>query len=122
MLFDVKPQIKRDLIVPAPRGVQLRAGFADFFSEGALDIHVHVLERFVPLKFSGLDFLFDRAQSSFDLFLFRCGDNPGFHQRRHMSNRASNIVPIKPIVEGHGFAVTLGDVGDGFMKSSFSHD
>ena len=122
LIFDIKPQIKRGLIVPAPRSVQFCASFADFLAERALNIHVHVLERFVPLKFSGLDFLFDRAQSSFDLFLFRDGDNSGFHQRSDMSNRAGNIVPIKPMVEGYGFAVALRDVGYGFMKSSFSHD
>jgi hypothetical protein len=87
---------------------------ADFFRERALDIHVRVLESPVPLKFAGFNFLFDHAQSSFDFLLFRRGDNPRFCQRGRMSNRASNIVPIQPVVEGDGLAVTLRDVGGAF--------
>jgi len=68
LIFDVESQIKRDLVVATARGVLLRAGFTDSFGEHALDVHVDVLERFVPLKFSGLDFLLNLAQPGFDFF------------------------------------------------------
>ncbi len=121
MLFDINPQIERNLIVPAPCGVQLRARLADFFGERALDIHVHVLESFVPLKFAGLNFLFDLAQSSFDFLLFRGGDNPCFAQRGGMSNGTSDVVPIETAIERNGFAIALCNFRSGLLKSSFSH-
>jgi hypothetical protein len=41
-------QIQRHLIVPAPPGVQLLAGFADFLDQRRLDAHVHVFEVDLP--------------------------------------------------------------------------
>src|SRR5216684_6465185 len=74
--LDVKPQIERDLIIAAAGSVQLCSGRADSFRERGLDIHVYILERLVPLKLAGFDFLFDRAQSIVDLVsLFRCDDS-----------------------------------------------
>ena len=64
--FDIKSQIERHLIIATARGVQLPASFADSFGERALNIHVHVLERFVPLEFSGIDFLSNFAQPGFE--------------------------------------------------------
>src|SRR2546423_3724319 len=68
-LFDVKPQIERDLIVATPGGMELRTGGVDFFCERALDIHVHVFKRFIPDKFPGIDFLFDLHQTALDLLI-----------------------------------------------------
>ena len=62
------------IIDPENEGLSSGARLADFFGERDLEIHVRVLERFVPLKFAGFNFLFDHAQSSFDFLLFRGGD------------------------------------------------
>src|SRR6266478_8525669 len=99
LLFDIKPQVERNLIVSAPRGVQLRARLADFSGEGALDVHVDVLKRFVPLKFSGLDFLLNLAQPGFDFLPFRGGDNPRFGRGGGMSNGTSDVMPIETAIE-----------------------
>ena len=90
--------------------MQLRASISDLFGEPALDVHVDVLERFVPLKFSGIDFLLDCAESGFDLCFFRSGDNPHFNQRGRVRDGAGNVMPVKPTVEGNGLAVTLRDL------------
>src|SRR5437870_532466 len=37
--FDVKPQVERDLVVPAPRGVQFRASGTDSFRQRGFDVH-----------------------------------------------------------------------------------
>ena len=71
LLFDVKSQIKRDLIVAAPRSVEFGARLADPVSQRALDIHVQIFGCFVPLKFSGFDLLFNFAQPALDFLLFR---------------------------------------------------
>src|ERR1700738_1482768 len=52
----VKAQIERDLIVATARGVELGASRTDSFRQGRFDIHVHVFEGRVPLKFSSVDF------------------------------------------------------------------
>ena len=44
LLFHIKPKIQRNLIVPAARGVQLRAGSAYSFRERGFDIHVDIFE------------------------------------------------------------------------------
>jgi hypothetical protein len=49
------------IIDPENEGPSSGARLADFFRERALDIHVRVLESFVPLKFAGVDFLLDFA-------------------------------------------------------------
>ena len=121
LFFDVKPEVERNLVVAAARRVQLRAGVADFFDERALDIHMRVLKRFVPLKFPELDFLFDFTQSGFDLFLFRGGDDPRPSQGGGVSDGAGNVMPIKPMIEGNGLAIALRDLGNRFVKSSFAH-
>ena len=106
MIFYVKPKVECDLIVAASRGVQFGSRFTDFLRERALDIHVHVLERCVPLKFSGVEFLLDFAKPRFDLFLFRSGDNPRFNQRGHVSDGAGDVVPVQPTLEGNRLTVT----------------
>jgi hypothetical protein len=104
--FDVKPHVERNLVVPTSRGVQFRASGPDSFGERGFDIHVHVLERCVPLKFSGVEFLLDFAKPGFDLFLFRSGDNPRFNQRGHVSDGAGDVVPVQLTIEGSGLTVT----------------
>ena len=69
--FDVKTQIERDLIVPAARGVKLRACGANSLRQCRFDIHVHVFERLVPPEFPRFDLLLDRAQSIVDLVAVR---------------------------------------------------
>src|ERR1700736_5058994 len=55
--YHVKPQIERDLVVAAPGGVQFCSSGANSFRERDLDIHMHILERLVPLKLTGFDLL-----------------------------------------------------------------
>ena len=55
-----EPEIQRDLVVAAARGMQAAAGLADPFGEPRLDVHVDVLERRVEHEAPGLDLLCDR--------------------------------------------------------------
>src|SRR5205085_7137923 len=99
LLFGVKPKVEGGWIIPASRGVQFRAGRSDFLRERAFDIHVDVLERFVPLEFSGTDFLFDLAQPGLQFFLLRGGKDPRFGERARVSDRTGDIVPVKSLIE-----------------------
>ena len=58
----VEPQIGRDLIVAAARGVQPAAGVADLVDQPRLDVHVDVLERFVPRQLAARELLLDAPQ------------------------------------------------------------
>ncbi len=73
--FHIQPQIKRDLIVPAARGVKLPAGRADPFRERRFDVHVHIFQRSIPLEFAGFDLLLDCAQCILDLLPLSGGDD-----------------------------------------------
>src|SRR5439155_27295233 len=90
--FHIKPKIERNLVVSAARGVQLRTGGADSFRERGFDIHVHVFERSLPLEFSGVDLLLDRAQSVLDLLPFIAGYDSCLGERRGVHGRSRNII------------------------------
>ncbi len=94
-----KPQIERDLVVATARGVQFSSGGADPFCEGGFDVHVHIFERFVPLKFSIFDLPLDRPQSIVDLVAFVGRNNAGGGKRGGMRDRSGDVVRIKPPIE-----------------------
>src|SRR5438309_5700676 len=101
--------------------MELCAGFTDSFRQCALNIHVHVFERFVPFEISGADFLLDFAQTTLDLFLFRGRENSSFRQCRGMDNRADDVMPIKAAIERDRLAVAARNACGWFLESSFSH-
>ena len=99
LLFHVKPEIERNLVVPAAGRVQLSARGADSFRKRGFDIHVHVFKRLVPFELAGLDLLFDRAQSALDfLSLIDCYDLC-LGECRGVRNRSRDIVSIQPPIE-----------------------
>src|SRR5207245_331130 len=121
LLFDIEPQIKRNLIIPASRGVELCASFTDSFRQCALDIHVHVFERFVTFEISGADFLLDFAQPSLNLLLFGSGKNSSFRQCCRVDDRAGDVMPVKAMIERNRLAVVARDACGWLLESSLSH-
>ena len=81
LIFNIKPQIERDLVVPAPRRVQFRARGADLPGQGRLNIHVHVFQCGVPLENAFLDLGFHLAQTFLDLRILIRGDESRGRER-----------------------------------------
>ena len=72
------------MIVATARGMKFSSGGANPFREGGFDVHVHVFERFVPLKFSIFDVALDGAQPIVDLVPFVGRNNAGCGERGGM--------------------------------------
>jgi hypothetical protein len=120
--LDVEPQIERGLIVAAARGVQFRARDADSFRQRRFDVHVHVLERLVPLKFSVFDLDLNFAQSFVDFLPLLRGEDSGMRERGSMGDGAGDIMSIKPPIERNRLAVTLRDLCCRVAKSTSPHN
>ena len=84
-------EIKRDLIVTAPRRVQFRAGRADSFRQDGFDIHVQIFELRLPDEFVAVDFLFYRAQAVFYFGQFVRRNNSRGGQNGRVRERTGNV-------------------------------
>src|SRR5438552_8533134 len=119
--FDVKPQVERDLVVPAPRGVQFRASGTDSFRQRGFDVHVQVIERAVPRELARLDFLPDREQSTLNFSALRRAYDSCARERCGVRDRPRDVVAIQLPIERDGFAVVLRNLSGGFVETSFAH-
>src|SRR5207245_11472531 len=93
----------------------------DSFRQCALDIHVHVFERFVTFEISGADFLLDFAQPSLNLLLFGSRKNSSFRQCCRVDDRAGDVMAVKAMIERDRLAGMARDGCGWFLESSFSH-
>jgi hypothetical protein len=117
----IKPQIERDLIVPAARRVQLRPRRADAFGQRGLDIHVDVFERTFPAEIARLDFSFDHREGRLDLFVLFSRQNASRGERLRVRQRTFDVVGIKPPIDRDRLAVELGRLARGLIESSPAH-
>lgn len=109
------------LIVSAARRVKLRAGRADAFRQGGLDVHVNVLEFLTPSELAQFNVGLDTKQSIFNRFEFLRGENARFGQRLGMGDGAPDVMGVKPVIEGHRFPVAPHERAGGFGETAFPH-
>ena len=96
----VQPQIGRDLIVAAARGVQAAAGVADLVDQPRLDVHVHVLERVVPRQLAARELAPRRgADPSRDRRRVGGGDDALRGEHLGVRDRAGDVVREQPMIE-----------------------
>ena len=111
--FVAQPQtnVERDLVVARTGGVKFCAG-GHALREFGLDVHVNVFEFWLPLEFSGGDFLGDLIQAFDDRAQFILFQHADFLEHRRVGDGAEDVVPPQTPVEGNGFG-ELRDVGGG---------
>ena len=117
----MKPQIERNLVVPAARSMKLCACSANSLRKRSFDIHVHVFEGAVPLEFARFDFFFDSTQLGFNFLQFINGNDSCASQRCAVGDRPSDVVAIKPAIKGNRFAIALRNLCSRFFESPFAH-
>ena len=91
--------------------MQLRAG-GNAPGQLGLNVHVDVFEFRLSTKFAGGDFPCDGVEAFHDGAQFLFGQHADFLEHGGMGDRAEDVVPPEPPVEGDGFG-ELGDVRAG---------
>ncbi len=101
LVAQVHPDVQRDLVVPAPRRVQLAAHGADLLDQAALDVHVDVFEGRAELERARYDLVQGCLRSPRMIwsasFLVMIA---GLRQHGRMGDAAGNIIGIEPPVVG----------------------
>ena len=97
----VEPQVGRDLIVAAARGVQPAARVADLLGQPRLDVHVDVLERCVPRQLAGREPLRRRCRSPSTIALGVLGadQDPCARQHPRVRHRACHVMRQQAPIE-----------------------
>ena len=88
-------KIERDLIIAAPRGVELRPGGADALGQLRLDVHVDIFEVHLELEASLFNLGEDLAQARLDFFKFLAGQDAGGFQRAGVGDAARDVVAVE---------------------------
>ncbi len=95
----IKPDIRRDLIVARSRGMQALAGITDQCGKTFLDIEMHVFQFRPPDKLAAANFVTDLAQAMPDGGQIICIDNTYGGKHLCVSKGAFNVVirqsPVK---------------------------
>ena len=99
LCFYIEPKIERNLVVPAARGMKLRARGTDSLRKRCFDIHVHVFERRVPVKFARFDLLLDRAQLGLNFSPLASGYDSRPRERSCVRDRSCDIMRVKSPIE-----------------------
>ena len=101
--FEPEPHVGRDLVVPAPRGVELGGG-GHALRQRLLDIHVHVLELRLPREFTRLDFGEDCVEPGVDGVALVWRDQPDVREHGRVGLAASDVERCEAAIERDGLA------------------
>ena len=115
-------EIEGDLVVAAPRGVELRAGGADALGQLRFDVHVDILEVHLELEASLLDLGEDLAQAGFDFFKFLRGENASGLQRAGVGDASRDVMPVKLPIDRDRLAVAFEEIGLLLLETTFPHE
>jgi hypothetical protein len=102
-----KPQIRRDLIVSAPRRVQFSTNVADPIDQRPFDMHVDVFEFRSKRKPALLNFLADLEQPLLNLLALGVGNQTRLRKHLGMGLRAFDVLGIQTLVEAHTLSELL---------------
>ena len=101
LVHQVKPHVKRHLIVPGARGVQLLAGIAYALREHLLHEHVDVLTAHVELKSAALKVRKYAYKAFGDLIALFLRDDALCRQHRRVRQAALYVLLIEPLVKAY---------------------
>jgi hypothetical protein len=99
--LEKQPHVRRNLIIPAARRVQLRGGWHTF-RERLLDVHVHILELHLPFEFARFDFTQDGVETRVNGVTLLRRDEPRVREHGRMRLAAGNVEGREAAVERHG--------------------
>ena len=108
LVFQIQPQVKRDLIVARAGGMQLFADVADAAGELGLDEHVDVLGLHVELQRAGLQVREDPGQTANDLVGVRLRQDAAFGEHGGVGHGAGDVLLVHPAVNGDGGVESVG--------------
>ena len=101
--LEPQPHVGRDLVVPAPRGVELgRSGHA--LRQRLLDVHVNVLELGVPGKLARRDLGVDGIEPGVDGIAFLGSDEADVREHGRVGLAAGDVKRRQAAVERDGLA------------------
>ena len=95
----VQLEVRRHLIVPAARRVQLAPHVTDTGDQGRLDVHVDVFEFRLPRHLASRDLLANVVECLDDLAALVVGEQPDFREHSRVSLRSPNINRRETTVE-----------------------
>ena len=87
-----QPQVRGDLVVARPAGVELAGDRPDPGRQRGLEVHVDVLEGRIPVDAAGGDVLGQRGQATDELVDLVPGQEPGPAQPAHVGDRGREVV------------------------------
>jgi hypothetical protein len=99
-----KPQIRSDLIVSGSSRMQLATYIAKRIDQSLLDMHMDVFELDSKGDFAPLDLILDFQKLVFDLTKLFVGKDTLFGKHPSMSDRASNVLFVEPMIKRDAFA------------------
>ena len=108
LVFQIQPQVKRDLIVARAGGMQLFADVTDAAGELGLDEHVDVLGLHVELQRAGLQIREDPGQTANDLVGVRLRQDAAFGEHGGVGHGAGDVLLVHPAVNGDGGVESVG--------------
>jgi hypothetical protein len=95
--------VGRDLVVPAPRGVELSAHVAEFLDERGLDVHMHIFALQDERELPGFDLSTNFAQTPHNLLAFLGSQQANVGKHLRVRDRTPDVVLEKPTVKGDRF-------------------
>jgi hypothetical protein len=99
-----KPQIRSDLIVSGSSRVQFATYISKRFDQSLLDMHVDVFELDSKGDLAPLDLALYFQKLVLDLKKLVVGQDTLFGKHSSMSDRASNILFVEPMIKRDAFA------------------
>ena len=104
-------KVRRHLVVARPPGMELASDRADPGGERALEVHVDVLERRVPVVARG-HLVRESLESGHQLVHLVGGQEPGATEPAHVGDRAREVVRGELAVESRGERRPVGRVAN----------
>ena len=102
LLAQIHPQVERNLIVPAARGVQLFAHVTEPFGQNLLDEHVDVLACGIELQLAGAEIVQNGLQPVDQGIGVRLWQNTGRAEHGGVRHAAGDVLPVHPAVKADG--------------------
>ena len=91
-----EPQVRRDLVVARPAGVELARDRSDPRRQCGLEVHVDVLEGRIPVDAAGGDILRQRGEAADELVHLVPGQQAGPPEAPDVGDRGRQVVGRKP--------------------------
>jgi hypothetical protein len=114
----VESYVSGNLIVSGAPCMQALAGIANQLGESRLDIHVHVLQLYLPMEGARGYLIFYLCQPTVDIADILIAQNTRGSQHVSMRARALNIIVSKRVIKGVGPSEFLNEHIGGFAKTT----